>query len=288
MISLSRERKGGIYALCSGLCCGFIGYLGFSLINSGLSIPNMLFWRFLLATSFLLIILIPKYKIFFNACKKESLKMLIYGMIFHSTSTIIYFISSKYIGTGLAMVVSFCYPMIVMLLNVILYKVPVTKVYYLVFFVLLLGMVLLVDMQEFNFDILGIIFGILSATLYAFYMVGSKKIIIPSIVSTLMVLIGCTLTCLLFSCYDASFCMPEGISNWCYLICAALISTILPILLLLKSLKYITPEKASILSVLEPVFVVILGVFLLEENISILQILGSVLILSGSIVAFLN
>lgn len=288
MISLSKEQKGGIYALCSGLCCGFIGYFGVSLMKSGLSISNMLFWRFLLATSFILIIFIPKYEIFLQSCKKESLRMLIYGMVFHSTSTIVYFVASKYVGTGLAMVISFCYPAIVMLFNVIFYKAVITKIYYFVFFMLLLGMIFLVDIQEFKFDILGIFLGILSATLYAFYMVGSKKLVIPSMVSTLMVLSGCTLTCLIFSCVDSSFCIPSGFDSWFYLICAALICTILPILLLLQSLKHISPEKASILSVLEPVFVVICGIFFLGETISSAQIIGSAVILSSSVIAFLN
>ena len=65
----------------------------------------------------------------------------------------------------------------------------------------------------------------------------------------------------------------------------ALISTALPILLLLEAMKYISSTKASILSVLEPLFVVIFGVILLDEQISLAEGCGVVIVLAGAMLA---
>src|SRR5690606_3176971 len=98
----NQQRRGALYAISSGLCYGFIGYFGITIISSGLSVVNMLFWRFMTATVLMAIILLPKYKIILQI-QKENLKIIFYGMAFYGTSAIVYFIASQYIGTGLAM-----------------------------------------------------------------------------------------------------------------------------------------------------------------------------------------
>jgi len=286
MNSLSAQQKGSFYAIASGLCYGFIGYFGISLMDEGLSVFNMLFWRFLVTTLFMLIMLIPQYRILLKSFK-ESLKALFYGMILYSSSGILYFISSQSIGTGLSMVVFFIYPAIVMLFNVIFYKAKISKIYYFAFSMILIGMVLLVDTHKFMLDVFGIVLGILSAILYAFYIIASKNLNISPTLSTLMVSLGCMLTCLISALIDSSFYIPSGFNNWVDISSMALICTAFPILFLLEGLKYISSEKASILSVLEPVFVVILGIILLNEKVTGIRIIGIVIILSGALMTLL-
>ena len=54
----SQEQRGSLYAIVSGLLYGFIGYFGLSAMNGHLSASNMLFWRFLISSIIILIILI--------------------------------------------------------------------------------------------------------------------------------------------------------------------------------------------------------------------------------------
>jgi drug/metabolite transporter (DMT)-like permease len=68
----------------------------------------------------------------------------------------------------------------------------------------------------------------------------------------------------------------------------AIICTALPILLLLKGLKYISSEKAAIVSVLEPVFVLLSGIILLGETVSVMQIFGTIIILSGAVITLFS
>ena len=283
---LSNEHVGSLYAISSGLCYGFLGYSGVQLLNSNLSIANMLFWRFLVAAVFTFTILLFKSKNIFQPIV-ENLKIIFYGIAFYGTSSITYFIGSSYIGTGLTMVVFFIYPAIVMLFNWILYQKRINKTYYLAFSMIIIGIFLLAELHELRLDFLGIGFGILSAIFYACYVVVSKKSNVSPLTSTLMVLIGCSIICLIVAYFEASFVVPAR-GNWLSIIFMAIICTALPILLLLKGLQYISSEKAAIVSVLEPVFVLLTGIILLGETVSIIQIFGTVILLSGAVITLFN
>lgn len=222
----------------SGFCYSLLGYFGITIIQAGLSVYNMLFWRFLVSALFALVLLIPKYPIIFQS-PRISLQVLLSGMVFYGSSSIVFFLSSLYIGTGLAMVIFFIYPAIVMIINIIFYNAKFSKIYFLAFLIILIGLVLLIDIQDCRLDILGV--G--TAMFYACYMVASEKISIHPILSTVMVSIGSAAICFIASLVDSSFHIPSGLSNWLNIIGIGLICTAIPILLLLKALKYIVLKK---------------------------------------------
>jgi len=284
---MSTDHKGSLYAILSGFLYGFIGYFGISAINGNLSASTMLFWRFLIASLAILLFMLPQLK---NI--KDSYKDMFYafltGVFFYGLSTMIYFYSSLYIGSGLAMVLFFTYPVIVMLLNYLFYGQKVSKIYYLATAIILIGMTMLVDMDEMAFDLLGVFLAILSALFYAAYIFASKNNQISPNVSTLMVCLGCMVTSLIVSLLTHSFVVPTSTAVWVNLFGIGIIATVIPILLLLYSLKYITSEKASILSVLEPVFVVIFGVLLLNEVLKAKYVVGIILILSGALMTLFS
>ena len=77
--------------------------------------------------------------------------------------------------------------------------------------------------------------------------------------------------------------IPIHLNTWGYILLLGIFATAIPIQLLIVGLKYISPVKASILSVTEPVMTLILGMFLLSETISPLQLFGIFIILFGAV-----
>lgn len=285
---LSNSRQiGALYAVMSGLCYSLLGYFGITIIQAGSSVYNMLFWRFLISALFALILLMPQCKVILQS-PKDNLKALLSGVAFYGTSSIGFFLSSVYIGTGLAMVIFFIYPAIVMIINIAFYKAKFSKIYGLAFLVIIFGLVLLVDMKGCALDIIGVMLGVATAIFYAGYMVVSEKITIHPMLSTLMVSLGCMSTCFVAALIDSSFDIPSGLNNWFNIVCIGLICTAIPILLLLQALKYIDAEKASTLSVLEPVFVLIFGIILLDEEVTATQIIGTIIVLSGALMVLFH
>ena len=275
---LSSEQRGALYAIGSGLLYGLTGYYGISIIQADFTVSAMLFWRFFVASLFIAILLKGRVTL-----DRQCLKVFLYGMLFYGTSTTVYFFASLYLGTGLAMVIFFTFPAFVMLINSIYYKQAIPKIYYAALGIIILGLTFLVNPENASLDLYGIALSVLCALLYACYVAASKKITLPALTSTLMVSLGCMITSLLFSLWEGSLHLPETASCWFDIIGMGLIATAIPILLLLQCLKYITSEKASLLSVLEPVFVFIFGILLLSEEVDATKILGVIILLSGSL-----
>ncbi|OJW11277.1 MAG: hypothetical protein BGO44_01735 [Legionella sp. 39-23] len=284
---INQEYRGSIYAILSGFLYGFIGYFGVSAIHGNLSASTMLFWRFLIASMIILIFMLPKIKKNTDSYKNMLIAFCT-GVFFYGISTWLYFLASHYIGSGLAMVIFFTYPVLIMLLNYFFYNQSIPKIYYLAIVVILIGMALMVDLDALSFNLWGILLGVASAFFYACYVIGSKKNELSPNMSTFMVCLGCMTTSLLVSLFNHSFTIPSSMDVWYHLFGIAVVATVIPIVLLLYSLKYISSEKASILSVLEPVFVVIFGVLLLGEELNLWGTIGIILVLTGALITLFS
>lgn len=277
------ETRGTWYAIISGMLYGLLGYFGVTLINSGFSPFNVAFWRFFVASLFLLLVVMVRGSNRVGSLRQCILAM-VNGGIFYGAPGILFFISSGYIGTGQAMVIFFIFPVFVMLLNRIFLKEPIKTPYIFSFALILLGLILLVDIGEMHLDFLGISMSLMAALCYAIYIFVSKWKLtsVPALTSSLLVALGCMINCGVIALIDGSLSFPSELMQWANISGLGIICSALPILFLFEALEHISADKASLLSVLEPVCVVIVGVLILGELLSLASIFGIVLILIGS------
>jgi drug/metabolite transporter (DMT)-like permease len=286
---ISNATKGALFCIFSGLFYCPIGYFGMSIMHENISISNMLFWRYFISTIFTFLILLPNITVL-NISYKELWKPLLIGMVCYGNFSYLYFLSSKYIGSGLAMVIFFIYPAIVMIFNKVFHNHSIGIIYYFSISIIILGLAFLIDLDCAKFDLYGISLSLITAVGYAIYIVLSKKQMphIAPLVSTLMVSMGSSIVCLLITLSDGSFIVPVQSAFWRNILGLSIISTALPTLFLLEGLKYIKSERASILSVLEPVGVFLLGVTVLKEHVTIMQTIGVIIILVGAMLVQLD
>lgn len=275
------ENKGVLFAIFSGFLYGLLGYFGMVLMRSGMSAYNLSFWRFFVSFIFLFIIA-TSLSLKGSGDPRQYLRALINGALFYSAPSTLFFIASQYVGTGQSMVIFFSFPAFVMVLNWLLLGQAIKPYYFLSFAVILVGLTMLVDVGEVTFDLLGIGLSLLSAVSYAFYVFFSKQVKLPALYSTMMVSLGCLLTSLILSLFHGSFRVPLEAGQWLNISALAIVCTALPILLMLEALKHISTDRASLLSVLEPVFTVIFGVLLLGEVVSLKATVGIALTLIGA------
>ncbi|CEK10710.1 DMT family transporter [Legionella hackeliae] len=284
---MSHKNNGALYAALSGLFFGLIGYFGVSVMNANVSVNTMLFWRFLVSSLFMCLLLIPRLKLLsFNLI--EIIKVTFYGAAFYGTCSILYFVSTEYIGSGLSMVIFFTYPSMVLLINFLFFKQKISKIYYVALMIIFVGMMLLVNGSQFHFNLMGVGLSLLSALLYALYLIASKSSPVPALLATLFVSIGAMLVSLIAAFIEGTFFIPTRLDVWFNICGIGVICTALPIVLLLKGLQHISSLQASILSVLEPVFVVIFGILLLGEQINLVQGFGIVVLLSGALLSLMS
>lgn len=283
-MKLTSETKGLIYCILSGLLFGPIGYFGTLAMDAGLSIPNMLFWRYAVSLFFLFLILLPKIR-FIRFEMSIFLFQIAIGIFFYAPFSLLYFKASKLIGTGLAMVIFFTYPAFVMGIRWAFFGKKIPKIYHASIVTIFCGMLLLMEVDSMKADIRGAIYALLSAILYAIYIVAtnSKVSTTPPLTASITISLGGIIFAAIVGLIENSLSLPISLPAWQNLVGIGIISTALPILFLLEGLKYIEAEKASILAVLEPVLVFFIGIAALNEEVSFIQTIGALVILAGAI-----
>lgn len=286
MKPISPTLRGTLFVALSGTLFGFLGFLGTRLLEMNFSIENMLFWRFLFASLFMLpsIGLLKKIP---NALTSGSslLKTLIFSAIIYMGSSAFYFFGSRYIGTGLAMVAFFSFPLFVTLIMWLFDGWKPNKYAIISLIAVVIGLILIKGNGEETLHVFGIFFAVMAAICYAIY-IYNNRVYAKSIdtgLLTLFVCIGNTLIFLGWSILNQSFLLPTTWKAWVYILALGIVATALPIRFMLDGMKYISPVKASILSVLEPIVTLIVGFFLLNEHMSSLQLTGVITILFAAV-----
>lgn len=285
---LSNEEKGVGLVVASAMAYGFLYYFGVAILKENYSPYATMFWRFLIATIFLFLILRPRMKNF-SYTKKEILAPLLSSAPFHGTATSLYFLSSTYIGGGPAEVLLFTHPVTVLLFNRLVYKTAIAKICYIAIAFIILGTVLLSNFGGATFNLKGIFIGIISAVFFGLYIVSSKKnSALDPLLSAFLICLGSTIICLIFSLTHGSFAIPTTFNLWSNIFCLAILCTSLPILLFMKGLQFIPSEKAAIISMLEPPMMILVGYLLLSEKITIVQFCGIVIIMVATLTVLIK
>lgn len=273
----------------SALLYGFLGYLGTTAMEGHISISTMLFWRFLIAGVWMSFFVGKNYFTQEMLRVKPAVLLFVFFIdaLGYAGSSGFYFIASQYIGTGLAMVIFFSYPLLIVLATWLFQRKKLNKATALTLLGMFIGLVLLRDSSDHAFSFMGLFFSLAAAAFYAFYVISSKKIsaklIMDSNMLTLVVCFGSALIFLIISLMTHSLVFPHSLKNWLWLLSLGILATALPIQLMLEGLKYLSSMKASIISALEPIVTLIMGVFILKESVSHLQIVGGILILSAAL-----
>ena len=286
--------RASVLVAISGILYGFLGYLGTNVIRDEISISTMLFWRFFIAAIWIFFFLLFKHvkQTTINYPDKSTLFLIfILGAIAYAGGSGFYFLSSQYIGTGLAMVIFFSYPIMVAIISWLLHGSKLNPGIILTLILITLGLFLIHNSSSAEMSSLGIAFGIINALCYALYLLVSKRlsrIAIDSDIYTIMVCIGSFVIFLILALATHSFVFPSSLKTVGYLLALGILATAIPIQLMLEGLKHISSLRASIISVLEPLITMIVGFILLNESISSLQITGALLILGSTLAVQFN
>lgn len=286
-LPLNHQLKGTLLVALSGTLYGVLGYFGTQVMHTNMSVECMLFWRFFIAMIWMALpLLLHKRSVNNQVTSKFAyFKIILLGAITYSGSSALYFMASKQIGTGIAMVIFFSYPVFVTLFAWVFNHWKMNLPAFLSLLVVIIGLLLLKGHGDETLNIMGILLCILSAIFYATYLYGSQHTtkLLDTRILTFLICMGNAGIFLLMAWYNNSFIVPTSLHAWLYIFALGILATALPIQLVLDGLKYISPIKASILSVLEPVVTVIVGFLLLDETLSLMQSLGVLIILLGAI-----
>lgn len=275
-------KRGIFLVTLSGALFGTMGYLGTQILGLHFSIENMLFWRFAIAAVLCLLFTMK------GAIKlpfKALIKTLLIASVCYSGCTAAYFLASRYIGTGLAMVLFFSFPIFVALLSWTFGRVKVSLLAVGALTAVIIGLVCLHGGNRQNIAWQGISLGVLSALFYAVYLHNSHNNArhMDAKLLTLLVCVGNAFLFGSYSCVADSFQLPTSWQAWSYIVALATVATVIPIWLLLKGLKEVSAIQGAILSVMEPIITLLIGVMILKESVGPLQMVGVAIILASAV-----
>lgn len=216
------------------------------------------------------------------------------GLVGYYLASYLDFTGLQTISAGLERLILFLYPTMVVIIAALIYKRRVTRTVLLALFISYVGitLVFLHDMQFLQRDILfGSMLVFASAFTYAIYLVGAGKIIgkIGATRFTAYVMTVACIACLV------QFAMTHQLvdlrlSSRVYelSVAMAIFSTVLPAFLLAAAMKRIGSSYTAMVSSVGPVSTIYLAYVFLNEQLSLIQMGGSVLVLLGVLMVSLN
>ncbi len=285
-----KKIDGIIYTVVSSAAFGVMPILAKIAYKGGANATTVLFLRFFIATLIILLYIVVTKKDF-KLNKSQLIHIIFLAIIGYTGTSYALFLSYNYISVGLATILHFVYPVIVTAFSVILYKEKLHLSKILALILSVIGIYLLVDSGSASLNFKGVWLALISGFFYAYYIVGvahSEVSKIDTFVLTFYLAFIAALSIFIVGMVNGQ--LDFNIKPYSFLASGsiALVSTVLALTMFLKGIKIIGPSSAAILSTLEPIVSIILGVIILSEKLSFTIVIGCVLILFSVIILTLG
>ena len=226
--------------------------------------------------------------------KKDYYWVVFFGLVGYYLASYFDFEGLSYIKASLERIILFVYPTIVILLNRLFFKQPITKFQALAIFLSYVGIVIAfsdeIDVSG-NNVYLGGFFVLLSAITYASYLVGSGWLIPKFGVvkfTAYAMLVSCFCVFVHFSFIGEAdlFNLPWQVYVYGFVI--AIFATVIPSFLVSTSIKMISSSNFAIVAGVGPISTIILASFFLGERLTLLQFFGAFLVIIGIVITSLK
>ena len=273
-----RRLLGYIAGILAGVSYGTNPLFGKALMESGVPIMVMLFFRYAFAALFLAALMLFKKESF--RATRSNLGLLILLGLFFAGSSITLFCSYEYIPSGLATTLIYLYPVIVALMMVFLRIYPGWQTWTAIA-ATFVGIVLLsTPSGDVPIRPLGVLLAVGSALCYSFYLViinRSKRIrnVSEHTLTFYSLVTGAVLFAIIRTIQGGG--MLTGVdtfADWGNLIGLALIPTMVSMLNIAISSRYIGPTKTAVLGVFEPLTAILIGTMVFGEALTTKMVAG--------------
>ena len=279
-MKLSTMQKGALLTILGATCWGLSGVLGEYLLNiSKLDSKWVISTRLFYSGLILVLILLFKNKASLLRVFSDKKDILIFSL---------YFLAIKYTNAGMATVIQFTGPVMIMVYYCFVNKrLPMPREV-IAILASLFGVVLMathLDFSKLNISTLGLFWGIFSAVGLASYNISSIRLTTKYGVMPIMAW-GLLIAGVVVYVGTGSFYIPENFSFLDFLCMSGviLIGTISSFSLYLEGVRLIGAVMGSIIGCFEPIAAIVFSFLLLGTTFGVLDLLGAMAILSAVVV----
>lgn len=276
------KKIGYLYAIISAVLFGSAG-LFVKLGQTQLDSVSLLTVQYVIAVTIMFIILFFKDKRALKVSKTQLKDLAILGVVGNTFMTVFYYLSFNYLPVAMTTVLLMTYPIMVFFYAIIKGKEKFKGSKILIVIMAFLGCIISLNLinAEGAYSWVGIGFGLLAAVFYAFMNIFSERNlsqVTPLAIngySTLFSLISL----IIYKFPHFLFRNEVDLKTYGYITILAVFCEIIPLTLLYAGIKHIGSVKVSIISNLEIPTSIVLSYFLLNESISIIQLIGTIIVI---------
>ena len=283
----SRNKKGIVCVIASAIVFGMMPLITKTAYALGANAYMAALGRFFFGSIMLFVLCrIKKKNVVIN--KKEMKNMILVSLPYSFVPVTLY-ISYNYIGSGLATTLHFTYPILVVLLSVFFLNKKITLKQNICEVIGFAGILLLSSNSKYG-SLAGITIAILSGLLYAVYITSLDKITTNSIdelVLSFWVSVISFVIISIVTLFTNNFVITGDYRVTLLFIVLGLLATAFGLRLFQKGVFLCGPIKASLLSTLEPITGILLGMYFFNERIEIGELIGILLILVSACIVVL-
>jgi drug/metabolite transporter (DMT)-like permease len=267
--------------LGAGAAFGTFGVLAMWARATGMSVPQVLAWRFLLAMVCLLPLLLlgPSRP---RPTRRELGLALLLGATLYTVQAFTFLGAITRLGAGLAALLLYIYPALVALAQRVLGGKPLGKGGKLSLLLTFAGTALVGLSGGLNLDAWGLLLGFGTAVIYALYLVLSERYLshLDPMSTALTLFVPASLVSVVLVAVRGEALLPP-VAALSSLLGLAVLATVLPVLLLFRSMQSLGAARTALLCTVEPVVALLLGAALLAERPSPMQWAGGALVVVG-------
>ncbi|MFC0820349.1 DMT family transporter [Moraxella marmotae] len=278
---------GSLQVILASICWGTLGIIATRLHEFGFDSFGIAILR-IVSAGVLILALLPKLlPTFANIRAKAWLGLIVQSLIGVLGMTLCYFYAVNRVGVSMAVALLYTAPVFSLILARLILGEKISGKSALLAVIAVLGVACLMAGDTFQFNA-GVVVGLLSGLCYSLYGILGKKAM-SSAQSTHMVFFSSVIfsaIALLFSpqtyqTYATLWTLP--ISAVFFAIGLSLVGTIIPFFLYMSALQKLSATTASVFTIIEPLTAIVLAVFLLHQPLSMVQLIGTVLIIGATL-----
>ena len=219
---------------------------------------------------------------------KERIQVIVLGLLGYYLSSFLDFLGLRHITASLERLILFLSPSLVVLLSAFWFKRPIERRQWLAMVLSYAGVVL-VFAHDLSFGgggevLLGSLFVFGSAASYSVYLICSGELIKrvgPTRLVAYAMLVSCVACIIQFFVIHPPSMLIQPAGVYGYSVIHATLNTVVPVFMLMWAVSLIGAPTASLLGMVGPVSVLFLASWFLDEPITLWQLAGTALVLTG-------
>lgn len=282
--------KGYVLGAIAAATYGMNPLFALPLYSAGMTVDSVLFFRYLCAIPILGLMIKLRGRSFAVSSKQFG-ALVIFGFMM-ALSSLMLFMSYKYMDAGIASTILFVYPVMVALIMATVFHEKASTLLICCMALSISGIGMMYKSPESSsgasFSITGMVLVIISALTYAIYIVWVNKSSVkslPTLVISFYVLLFGVILFAIRLCINGSIEYPSSDKwhLWLCILASAVFPTVISFVCTTSAIQYVGSTATAILGSLEPVTAVVIGVSVFDEVLTPADLIGIIMILTAVI-----